>query len=266
MSAVIIVDNSPNGSDTPTSPVRNQDYLYIRIRECIINILLLVSLHEVLNNYNSQITPNICIICVAQFSVCIYQYVLNRKTLFKRYVPMTEIYKVPVLIRLANFILKLVAAFWSAYILASKHSSYFEKYRVSQVMMYINMIIMFITQFFITVFIIFLMAYVIRNHRIRTREENFLRSFISTHTTEVESIGLITDSVCVVCFEKTPNTRLQPCGHNSFCKNCISIWAVNCPVCRERITCVEVLKQQDDSHNSFGINEPVFHDDNRAFI
>eukprot|EP01083_Nonionella_stella_P033085 90584_1 len=41
---------------------------------------------------------------------------------------------------------------------------------------------------------------------------------------------------CVICWEREPNLRLEPCGHASFCEKCINeLKPTECPICRTKI-------------------------------
>lgn len=50
------------------------------------------------------------------------------------------------------------------------------------------------------------------------------------------------DSNCVVCFERAPETTLEPCGHANLCLTCVSRLAKRrCPTCRARAKKVRVV-------------------------
>jgi hypothetical protein len=42
------------------------------------------------------------------------------------------------------------------------------------------------------------------------------------------------DTDCCVCFERLQDTRLEPCGHSTFCAACVEGLQI-CPLCREPI-------------------------------
>lgn len=46
---------------------------------------------------------------------------------------------------------------------------------------------------------------------------------------------IFTENECVICYDKTPQTLLYPCLHNSFCASCIANKPA-CPLCREPIS------------------------------
>mmetsp|Transcript_55125 Transcript_55125/g.102071 ORF Transcript_55125/g.102071 Transcript_55125/m.102071 type:complete len:653 (+) Transcript_55125:21-1979(+) len=40
---------------------------------------------------------------------------------------------------------------------------------------------------------------------------------------------------CVICFQEPSEVRLEPCGHNKFCRTCAAKIHGRCPLCRQRV-------------------------------
>ena len=71
------------------------------------------------------------------------------------------------------------------------------------------------------------------------------REFI-VKSTCVEASELPTEECCV-CYDKTINTRLDPCGHIALCHICaLQLIPVRCPLCRIHVTHITklTLKQE----------------------
>ena len=145
--------------ETPPTRIHIEDQLRVGIFDCIVNVLFLISFCEVLQRCDLKITPIVCIMCIAQFVVSAYKYILNRKIIFRRYVPITEIYRVPIIIRLMHLLIKSVVAYWtlqiftsdsnwSLQIFTSGFGSELGKYPVAGVILYFNMVQMFSVAFY----------------------------------------------------------------------------------------------------------------------
>lgn len=57
------------------------------------------------------------------------------------------------------------------------------------------------------------------------------------------SVDTDEDAMCVVCFERPPETVLEPCGHANLCLTCLSRLAKRrCPTCRARAKKVTIIQ------------------------
>ena len=58
------------------------------------------------------------------------------------------------------------------------------------------------------------------------------------HTTEVDTRGLLRDTICVICMDKEGDHVLLPCGHGGYCGGCAHTLLKQarrtrlCPICR----------------------------------
>lgn len=56
------------------------------------------------------------------------------------------------------------------------------------------------------------------------------------------------DALCVVCFERPPETTLEPCGHANLCITCLSRLAKRrCPTCRARAKKVRLIDETGEA-------------------
>eukprot|EP00041_Stephanoeca_diplocostata_P021659 m.507657 g.507657 ORF g.507657 m.507657 type:complete len:651 (+) comp21881_c0_seq11:231-2183(+) len=67
---------------------------------------------------------------------------------------------------------------------------------------------------------------------------------------------------CQICFDDSPNTRLQPCGHKEFCRGCVEKCST-CPLCRCVIAGYE-FEEMADNINSDGVDND--NDSDEAFV
>jgi hypothetical protein len=82
--------------------------------------------------------------------------------------------------------------------------------------------------------------------------ENFKNGYYKSGVTlmnniQLEHTSIITrtremdqEDTCIICYDRQPNTNLQPCTHRVFCLECLQESKQSvCPICREPITKIE---------------------------
>lgn len=72
-------------------------------------------------------------------------------------------------------------------------------------------------------------------------------------------MGICKHSKCYICNKNYSNTKIIPCNHWAFCKECVYDKITKCPICKENVESYKILKltpttnPTDDSANDLSI-------------